>query len=302
MLPSPSPASVLIALALFNLLFAVPNALDLMFLWSGAALPAGVTLADYAHQGAYPLIVTAILAGLFVLIALKPGSATAASPTIRRLVVAWVAQNLLLVASSALRTCDYIAAFELTRLRIAALLWMALVALGLTLILWRMLKAKSARWLINANALAAASALTVSSVVDWGAVAAMWNVAHAKELTGSGSALDLCYLDGLGQSALPALLKLERSPLPAALHARVVRVRQDVLTGDWTYDDGLAGQQANWRRWTLRGALRLAKAKALLGPAALQHLTPANAVWSCDGTITLAPAASPAPLTKAPHP
>lgn len=302
-LPELAPASVLIALALFNALFAVPNALDLAFLWSGAPLPAGVTLADYAHQGAYPLIATAILAGLFVLVALRPGSATAADPTVRRLVVLWVAQNLLLVASSVLRTCDYIAAFELTRLRIAALLWMALVALGLVLILWRMLAGKSARWLINANALAAVGVLAVSSVVDWGATAAMWNVAHAKEVTGSGPALDLCYLDRLGGSALPALLTLERTPLPPALHARVVRVRQDVLTGDWTHDDdGLAGQQAHWRRWTLRGAMRLAQAQAVLGPAALRHLSPAaNVTWSCDGIVTVTPPA-PAPLTTAPRP
>ena len=49
----------------------------------------------------------------------KPGSSGARSPLVRRLILLWVAQNLLLVASSILRTLDYIDAFSLTRLRIA---------------------------------------------------------------------------------------------------------------------------------------------------------------------------------------
>jgi len=304
-LPGASMPSVLIALGLFNAIFAIQNGLDIAFLWSGAPLPAGTTMADYAHQGAYPLIATAILAGVFVLATLKPGSATATNPTIRRLVTLWVGQNILLVVSSILRTCDYIEAFSLTGLRIAALLWMGLVALGLALILWRMLTGRSARWLINANALAAAIVLSVSTVVDWGAVAATWNVRHAREIVGSGPALDLCYLDRLGSSALPALLELEQRPLPPSLRARVVRVRQDVMTGSWSIDDGgLVAGQADWHSWTWRGARRLSRAEAVAGPQVRRPVTmPANlATWSCDGSITLAAPPKPAPLTKAAKP
>ena len=102
-------ATLTLSLVTFNLLFAIQNALDLAFLWSGAPLPGSVTLADYAHRGAYTLIATALLAG--VLRAGRccaPGSAGARSPAIRRLVVLWVAQNVLLVASRILRLLDYI--------------------------------------------------------------------------------------------------------------------------------------------------------------------------------------------------
>ena len=115
-----------------------------------------MTLADYAHRGAYPLIATALLAGLFVLVTLRPGSADrrarARSACWSR---SWIAQNLLLVASTMLRTFDYIEAYSLTRLRIAALIWMGLVAVGLVLICYRLLRGKSGAWLINANMLAA---------------------------------------------------------------------------------------------------------------------------------------------------
>lgn len=134
-LPGVSIASVTLSLIIFNVLFALQNGLDLIFLWSGAGLPDGVSMADYVHQGAYPLVATALLAGLFVLVALRPGSATADAPLIRRLVTIWVAQNIFLVASSMLRTIDYIDVYSLTRLRIAALLWMGLIAVGLALIL-----------------------------------------------------------------------------------------------------------------------------------------------------------------------
>ena len=143
-LPGVSPASIALSLAAFNLLFALQNGLDIAFLWSGAPLPGDLTLADYAHRGAYPLIATALLAALFVLLTLRPGTPTGESPLVRALVYVWIAQNVVLVASTMLRTFDYIESYSLTRLRIAALVWMALVAIGLILICVRLWRRKTA--------------------------------------------------------------------------------------------------------------------------------------------------------------
>ena len=44
----------------FNALFAVQSVSDLAYLWGGMRLPEGLSYADYAHRGAYPLIVTAL--------------------------------------------------------------------------------------------------------------------------------------------------------------------------------------------------------------------------------------------------
>ena len=60
------PASIAASLALFNLIFAVQNGLDIAYLWSGAGLPDGMSFSAYAHRGAEPLIATALLAGLLV--------------------------------------------------------------------------------------------------------------------------------------------------------------------------------------------------------------------------------------------
>jgi hypothetical protein len=185
-LPGVSVGSVRLSLIAFNALFALQNLMDLAWLWGLLPLPSGMTSASYAHRGAYPLIVTALLAAGFVLVALRPGSQTASMPLIRRMVVLWIAQNVLLVGNAALRTLDYIAAFSLTSWRIAALLWMGLVGFGLVLVCWRMLRDKSSAWLINANAAAALALMAACCFVDPGTVSARYNIAHASELGGGG--------------------------------------------------------------------------------------------------------------------
>ena len=59
--------SVQNGLILFNALFAMQTLLDAAYLWGGAALPEGMTYAEYAHRGAYPLVATALLAGAIVI-------------------------------------------------------------------------------------------------------------------------------------------------------------------------------------------------------------------------------------------
>ena len=291
------PVSTLVlSLWTFNLIFAVENGLDLAFLWSGAELPAGVTLADYAHRGAYTLIATALVAGLFVLIALRPGSAGARSPLARRLVVVWVAQNLLLVASSVRRTLDYVDAYSMTVWRLSALAWMGLVAVGLVLICWRLLAGRSAAWLINGNAAATAIVLTAASIVDLGATAAAWNVRHARR----ADALDLCYLGQLGPSALLALVTLERNAGPE-LRDRVAWVRAGAMRE-------VAERQADPHGWTWRNARRLAAARHLLGPTPTRP-APASHGRRCDGSLVPPPPAprppalppAPPPLTAGPQ-
>src|SRR5438045_2079591 len=44
-IPGVSAASVMLSLLAFNLIFAMQNGMDVAFLWSGAGLPAGMTLA-----------------------------------------------------------------------------------------------------------------------------------------------------------------------------------------------------------------------------------------------------------------
>jgi hypothetical protein len=287
-IPGVSTASVTLSLLVFNTLFALQNGLDIAFLWSGAPLPGDMTLADYAHRGAYPLIATALLAGLFVLVALRPGSETARGPLVRGLVVLWVAQNMVLVASSLLRTADYIEGYALTRFRIVAMIWMVLVGLGLLLICWRLLSNKDGDWLIDANVKLVLVVVTAVSVIDLGAVAASWNVRHAREIDGTGARLDVGYLRTLGAPALVSMVRLEQTTTDPDLRDRVAAVRSELL-------DQMRRNQSNWRSWTFRDARRLDRINTLTAHQPLITPKPGERQW--DGRLRPPP---PPSLPEAP--
>jgi hypothetical protein len=198
-------AAMVRSLILFNALFALQSGLDLVYLWGGASLPDGMSHAQYAHRGAYPLIATALLAAGFVLIAMRPGGPAEHSRLIRPLVLAWIGQNILLVISSIFRLDLYVAAFSLTYLRLAAFIWMGLVAAGLMLILIQILLKKPNSWLVTANAATLALVLYGCCFINAPQVVASYNAEHCREAGGTGPNLDLKYLFSLGPQVLPVL-------------------------------------------------------------------------------------------------
>lgn len=198
-------ATILRSLILFNLLFAVQTVLDVTYLWGNATLPADISYAAYAHRGAYPLILTALLAAGFVLMAMNPGGPAERSKVIRPLVYLWVAQNVLLVASSILRLDLYVQIYLLTWWRVAAFIWMLLVAFGLLLIVARIKLNRSNEWLIRANLITLTATLYVCSLVNFAAIIANYNVDHSREVSGKGLTADINYLFQLGPQALPAI-------------------------------------------------------------------------------------------------
>jgi hypothetical protein len=247
-------ASVMWSLVVFNIMFALQNLSDIAFLWSGAALPEGTSFADYAHRGAYPLILTALLAAGFVLVALRPGSATEVDRRVRLLVLAWIGQNAFHTLSAMLRTLDYVEFYSLTLLRLSALLWMALVGLGLLLVIVRVACGKTNRWLIDTNAMTALGLLTACAVADLSGAVADYNVRHCREITGTGAALDAIYLQDLGPAALPALIWLQQQPVDSA-------VKKDAAIRFSSLIERLKVQQADWRSWTFRGHRILSRAQ-----------------------------------------
>jgi hypothetical protein len=234
------PSTILRSLILFNLLFAAQSVLDGIYLWGHVALPANMTYAAYAHRGAYPLVATALLAAAFVLAAMRPGGPAGKSGVIRLLVYVWVGQNVLLVASSILRLDLYVDIYMLTYWRIAAFIWMGLVALGLILIVARIALDRSNRWLVSANLIALTIVLYGCSLMNFDAFIADYNVAHSREVSGKGAQIDFVYLGQLGPQALPAIEKMMQIRSGGGLvgwHDRLVETqRQDMA----------------WRAWGLR--------------------------------------------------
>jgi Domain of unknown function (DUF4173) len=237
-----SAPMVLRSLILFNLLFSVQTVLDVIYLWGNGKLPADVTYADYAHRGAYALILTALLAAGFVLTAMRPGGPAEASRIIRPLLYLWIAQNVMLVLSSIERLHLYVETYQLTYWRVAAFIWMLLVAIGLMLIVARIVLRRPDQWLIRANLISLTGALYVCALINFAPNIADYNVAHSLEAGGHGVSIDRTYLAGLGPQALPAIDKARRLlPNDQCLvsgRARLVEQQQQIM--------------ASWRSWSFQ--------------------------------------------------
>ena len=244
-----SPSAVLRALAAFNLLFGVQTVLDMFYLWGGATLPADMTYAEYARRGAYPLIATALLAALFVLIAFRPGVSNEQRRWSCRMVYLWLAQNVFLVVSSVWRLRLYVEVYTLSRMRVAAAIWMLLVACGLVWILVRIASGRSTQWLVNVNALTAAAVLFVCAFLNVDGAIASFNVRHCEELRGPGyPAIDVAYLENLGYDTVPALLWLSGQ---VGDHPRAGPRCRNAILG---LERDLQADLEDWRGWTLRRA------------------------------------------------
>ena len=243
------------SLVSFNLLFALQTLTDLGYLWGGMDLPEGMSHAEYAHRGAYPLMAAAMVAATFVLMALRGSSDGEHQRSLKPLLLAFVGQGLLLVVSSMLRLDLYVEAYSLTLWRVAAFVWMGLVAFGFLTIFIRILSRRSTRWLVNVNIGAAFLALWVCCFVDFAGLVTGFNIAHSREATGQGPALDFAYIARtFGVRAIPAL-DARRDLLAGrgtGLLVDVDGVSVNLSFDDWrdrTAADMLA-TDLGWRTWS----------------------------------------------------
>jgi hypothetical protein len=236
------PATILRSLVLFNLLFAVQTMLDMTYLWGNATLPEGLTYAAYAHRGAYALTIATLLAACFALLAVKPGAAATEPRLLRPLVYLFVAQNIVLVASSIYRLKLYVETYLLTYWRITAFVWMLLVALGLVFVLARIALDRSNEWLVRVNLTALAAALYFCSLTNLAAVISDYNVVHSRETGGSGAWLDTCYLASLGPQALPAIDKA----------VQMGKFNSDLLSRRDRLLERQSHDMASWRAFSFR--------------------------------------------------
>lgn len=234
--------SITLSLVLLNLVMAVQTLSDLLYLWLSHQPPRGMTLAEYAHRGAYPLVVTALLAGLFAMLS-RP---FATGRAVRLLLAVWVVQNIALVVSAAARLDFYVRDYGLTPLRVQAAVWMLLVAGGLLLTLWQVFRRRTNGWLFARIYLMALTVLYGCTFVNAGAMIADVNLTRSE--SGQG-------LSGPDRGRICALR-------PDAAH--VIR-HHETVTGQRicpphdSGSDGIYGHSADhrdrvsgWRDWGFR--------------------------------------------------
>lgn len=240
-----TPQFIVRCLTLFNLVFLVQTSLDLLYLFGGRALPEGMSYAEYAHRGAYPLVVTALLAAAFVLVTFRPSASTEGMATARKLVYLWIAQNVMLTFAALWRLHLYVDIYTLTRMRVAAGLWMLLVVAGLVSIAWRIVTNRDNVWLTQVNALNAFLLLFLCCFLPIDGFIAMYNVKHSSTVHKGGSRLDLDYLMELGPDSIPALQWLAENTSDTDFAQKLTHKRTEQL-------ETLTAQMSDWRAWTFR--------------------------------------------------
>ncbi|HET6251210.1 MAG TPA: DUF4173 domain-containing protein [Tepidisphaeraceae bacterium] len=242
-------------LIVFNVIFAMESVLDVFYLYGGRHLPHGLTFKEYAHRGAYPLIATALLAAVFVLVAFRRECNSPSWRNARLLVYAWIAQNVLLAFSAGWRLMLLVNASNLTRLRLATAIWLVLVALGLLTIIWRIVTHRDNAALLRVNIAMTAAVLYACCFANLDGFIANYNADHCMEVARNGDVLGLTYLRDLGIESIPALDRLshtldtpQRRAMAAEFAAELrVQVADDLA--DW--------RGWTWRRWRLRPGPRV---------------------------------------------
>jgi hypothetical protein len=259
-------------LVAMNVVFAVQLILDSRYLVLGQALPEGMSYAEYAHRGAYPLIATAIFAAALVLAVFRPNGIAQRSKLAVWLVLIWIVQNIVLVISAAWRLQAYAEVYALTRLRVAAGIWMLMVAGCLALLLWRIARSRDNNWLTGWAMGWGIAVLWLCSFVPFDPLIAGYNVRNCQEMGGEAGPIDLVYLEKLGPDALPAvsyLLENLSADAAAASSSYVLATRYD-RDDQFYFDNGSLGskldgmrhrlssdldeQLEDWRGWTVRRA------------------------------------------------
>ena len=177
----------------------------------------------------------------------------------------------MLVISSILRLDLYIGVYSLTYWRIAAFVWMGLVAAGLVWIVARIALWKSNAWLLSANLLTLSATLYACCFINFAATIANYNVDHSLEMTGQGIPLDAWYLRALGPAAFPALDRfLDHQSRTAAANDPAFRELAGVRGSDENWYRTI---QRNWRAWSFRD-WRLFRALDKRGPLVVPQSQP----------------------------
>jgi hypothetical protein len=250
--------SVLILVAM-NVLFAVANLADVLFLWSGRALPAGVTYSGFVHSGVNALTTTVVLSAIVLTSIFQQTLAVAGRRYLKILAGLWIAQNLFLLLSVGLRLMKYMEAYDMTVERLSVIIFLVLVAAGYGLLAVKIVRDKSLSWLAGGGVLAVCAVLYITQFLNLAGWTADYNEARWEHDMSRN--LDVGYLNRLGPGAWPALARIEQI---RRIEARATHVYSSAMGNamDEEHDaphtrlDAGCWREFSLRAWWNRGALQ----------------------------------------------
>lgn len=157
-----------ILLLMLNIVLLCVNGLDMFYLWIASRLPDGITPAAYVHDGANTLIFSIIMAiGIILFVFRGYLNFYENNRWLKTLAYAWIAQNALLVITTANRNYLLIESSGLTRRRIGVYVYLLLCLIGLTTTIFKVLQRKSNWFLFRKNGWIFYVVFIVSCFINW---------------------------------------------------------------------------------------------------------------------------------------
>lgn len=213
-------------LVLLNAVFAVANTLDALYLWVRLAPPPGTTFSEALHAGVHLLVLAVLLSAVVLVVLREKSPVHSRLPLLRGLSLLWIAQNLVLTAGVLRRLQLYVDAYQLSVQRVEVAFFLALVAIGFVLLAAYLVRDRSFRWLVAANAAATFGLFYLLQFLPLENWVARSNV--ERWLRDPSSALDTAYLSRLGPAAWPALARAAGHPALTERTALLLNLRHDL--------------------------------------------------------------------------
>ena len=238
--------SNVMTLVVLNLVFLIANYADALFLWSGAAMPAGVPYKSYVHEGVNVLIVTVILTAVVLTAIFHQSEKVANKPLLKGLALFWIVQNVFLMASVALRIRHYIETYEMTVARLGVLIFLLLVATGFALLTIKIMKGRSLSWLVGGCLAAVFATFYITQFLNLAGWSCDYNIARWE--ADPTHRIDLWKFYEYGPDAWPALKRARKiDPAIAMLnedpnHGFITKDEVNLARFDWQH----------WREFGLR--------------------------------------------------
>ncbi len=194
--------SGLFLLGILNVILLIVNSFDVYSVWFNFKWN-GEYLKQFVHEGTYLLLLSIILSAIIVLYYFRRNqNFYANSKALKTLSYIWIAQNILLCISVAIRNYWYIDYFNLAYKRIGVFVFLLLAIYGLYTIFLKVKFRRSNYYLIRKNSYALALLLLITSLFNWDVIITKYNFKHANH-----AFIHFDYLVNMSPKALPYLDK-----------------------------------------------------------------------------------------------
>lgn len=253
-----------VTLICVNLVFLGYNAMDSVYLYFKATLPAGIYWSAYTHQGCgwltLALLVSSVVLGA---IFRDQQNFHPRSRQLKLLAYIWIAQNAVLAVGTLRRIWMYIDFSGLTHLLLTGIYGALLVIAGIVIMAIKVKDNRNAVWLLRRYVAAFAVGVTLLALTPQGVICARYNVARVlehkphsmwplvlKELQPDALPYLIPLLDYTAPDGNKAREKLVREGVAAILGMKLAKLERDQTDHSWTQ-----WQASSW--WALKHLLPL---------------------------------------------